>query len=226
MKAALFIALLALAARAHERDVDFDPHPGASVSPSLGFREARMNTYYGGAPLVLVLGYQGCVNLCSTTLDGVSLALQVAGLQPERDYRALFVSIDARDESVPPARHAGWHFLTGAASAAALAKAVGFRYYYDAASGEFAHPAGFVVLTPQGQVARYFEGVRYNAAEVRAAIAGAQRGETQGVFERLLLRCFHDPVVGRNTTAVMTALRLAMATLVIGLGVLAWRNLR
>jgi len=226
MRALLLLVLFSMQAAAHERLVDFDPHPGAAISGALAFREARLGRYYGGAPIVLVLGYEGCINLCGTTLDGVSYALRTAGLAPERDYRALFVSIDPRDEKSPPATRTGWHFLTGAASAASVAKAIGFNYYYDAHSGEYAHPAGFVILTPNGEVARYFEGVRYDAEEVRAALAGARRGETQSTFERVLLLCFHDPLGGRHTAAVMWALRTLILAMLATLGVLAWRYLR
>jgi protein SCO1 len=225
MRLALLLLLFAASAQAHVRDIDFVPHPGARV-PELSFREARLGDYFGTEPVVLVLGYLGCVNLCGTTLDGVSLALRDAGLVPERDYRALFVSIDPRDEKAPPGRRTGWHFLTGAKPASALASTVGFRYAYDADSGEYAHPAGFMVLTPQGEVARYFMGVRYDAAEVRQAIADAARGRTQSTYERLLLLCFHDPVVGKHTAAVLNAVRVAMLLFVAALGFLAWRKLR
>jgi protein SCO1/2 len=190
------------------------------------FPEGRLGEHLGAAPVVLVLGYLGCINLCGTTLAGVSLALRDTGLAPDRDYRALFVSIDPRDEHAPPERRAGWHFLTGAAPAAALADAVGFRYFYEADSDQFAHPTGFIVLTPRGEVARYFMGVRFDAAEVRAAIAQAALGQTQSPFERLLLLCFHDPVAGKHTASVLMALRLAMALFLAGLGLVAWRKLR
>ena len=104
MRFALILLLVACGAQAHSPDVDFDPHPGARVAPELRFREARLGDYLGAAPVVLVLGYLGCVNLCGTTLDGVSLALRDTGLVPERDYRALFVSIDPRDEKAAPGR--------------------------------------------------------------------------------------------------------------------------
>src|SRR5664280_3531515 len=46
----------------------------------------------------------------------------------------------------------GWHFLQGdAASIAALTKAVGFRYVWDAEQKQFAHATGITVLTPQGR---------------------------------------------------------------------------
>lgn len=226
MKTALLLFLLiAFGAQAHAPEAGFEPHAGNRV-PDLAFREGRLGDYLGAAPVVLVLGYLGCVNLCGTTLEGVSLALRNTGLAPDTDYRALFVSIDPRDEHVPHERRPGWHFLTGAAAASALAETVGFRYEYEAQSGQFAHPAGFVVLTPQGEVARYFMGVRFDAAEVRAAIAQAAHGQTRGSFERLLLLCFHDPVVGKHSAAVLMVLRLAMALFLVALGFVAWRKLR
>jgi protein SCO1/2 len=200
--------------------------PALARVPDVAFREGRLGDYLGTRPLVLVLGYERCANLCGTTLDGVALALRDTGLAAERDYTGLFVSVDPRDEKAPREGRAGWHFLTGAASAAALAKAVGFDYRYDPDSGEFAHPAGFFVLTPQGEVARYFMGVRFDAAELRRALGDAALGRTQGSFERLLLLCFHDPAIGRHTAAVLNGVRIAMALFLAALGFLAWRKLR
>ena len=207
-------------------DIEFAPHPGARVPGDATFREAKLGAYYGRAPVVLVLGYLGCVNLCGTTLTGVAEALSGTGLRADRDYTALFASIDPRDESARPERRRGWHFLTGAAAAGRVADAVGFRYRFENESGQFAHPAGFVVLTPQGVVSRYFEGVRFDPDELRKAIEAAGKGETQSSFERLLLVCFHDPLGARNTAAVMNGVRIAMALLVLGAGFLAWRRLR
>lgn len=199
-------------------DISFDPHPGAQV-PAL-------DEFYGGPPIVLVLGYLGCVNLCGTTLTGVAQALDGTKLMPERDYRALFVSIDPRDEKAPAERRTGWHFITGAAAAAKVARAVGFRYRYEEESGQFAHPAGFVVLTPQGRVARYFEGVRFEDVQLKNAILDASQGRVQSTWDRLVLVCFHDPLNGRHTPAVMMAVRIAMALLILGAGLFAWRRLR
>lgn len=226
MRRLVLLLLISAPAFAAMPDVAFQPHPGALVPGDAQFREARLGDYYGRTPLVLVLGYVGCVNLCGTTLNGVDEALRETGLVADRDYRALFLSIDPRDEQAPAGRKPGWHFLTGAASAARVAKVVGFPYSYEAESGQFAHPAGFVVLTPQGAVARYFEGVRFDARALKEAIARAGIGETQSSFDRLLLVCFHDPANGRHTPAVMAGVRVASGLLLIGFGVFAWRRLR
>jgi protein SCO1/2 len=226
MRRWLLLLFLWSSALAAMPDVAFQPHPGAVVPADARFREARLGEYFGGAPIVLVLGYVGCVNLCGTTLNGVAEALHETGLKPGRDYTALFASIDPRDERAPPKRRPGWHFLTGAAAAARVAQAVGFRYAYEAQSGQFAHPAGFVLLTPQGAVARYFQGVRFDADQLRDAISRARTGEPQSPFARLLLVCFHDPLNGRNTPAVMAGVRIASVLLLVAFGVFAWRRLR
>ena len=226
MRALVLVLLLAAPAAFADIDIAFAPHAGASVPGDATFREGRLGDYYGGAPIVLVLGYLGCVNLCGTTLTGTAEALHDTGLVPERDYRALFMSVDPRDEKAPPERRQGWHFLTGAAAASRVAAAVGFRYYYEEDTGQFAHPAGFIVLTPQGTIARYFEGVRFDARELRQALLGAARGETQSAWQRLVLVCFHDRLTGRNTPAVMMAVRITMALLLAGAAIFAWRHWR
>ena len=225
---ALFLA--SSAAWAHVSEVAFDPRIGADVPGSLEFREAtaamRLGQYFGARPVVLVLGYFGCRHLCPLLVEGVSEALAQSGLTADRDYSALFVSIDPRDEAAPPKRRAGWHLLSGAASAASLARTVGFRFFYDKESGEFAHPAGFLLLTPQGEVARYFPGVRFDAQLVKTAIADAARGETSNVFERFLLRCFHDPVTGKYSQAVLISVRVAGLLFLALLGFIGWRWLK
>ncbi|HEX4926391.1 MAG TPA: SCO family protein [Burkholderiales bacterium] len=229
MRAALLVVLLlpiTVAAADASTVGNFDPHAGAAVPAQLAFREGRIGDYFGRAPVVLVLGYLGCTNLCGTTLNGVAQALHDTGLVPERDYRALFVSIDPRDERAPPERRPGWHFLTGAASAARVARVVGFDYQFEKESGQYAHPAGFVVLTPEGRVSRYFEGVRFDSGELKQALSGAGQGKTSNAFEQLLLVCFHDPENGRYTATILASIRVAMIALLAGAAFFAWRRLR
>lgn len=226
MRLAWLFLLFSISSFAHEAQFGWEPRQDARVPADALFREGRLGDYLGRAPLVLVLGYGDCLHLCSTTRVGVAEALSRTGLSPGRDYRALFVSIDPRDERAPPPPMPGWTVLTGAKAAGAVANAVGFRYAREASSGEFAHPAGFVVLTPEGKVARTFGGVRFDAGELRAALVDAGGGAASGGFVGALLRCFHDPVSGRYTAAALTAVRVAAALFLAALALLAWRRLR
>ncbi|HZQ75277.1 MAG TPA: SCO family protein [Burkholderiales bacterium] len=226
MKLALFLLLFSGIAGASE--IRFDPRIGAEVPLDLAFRESgadtRLDSFFGRTPVVLELGYLACINLCSTTRQGAMEALAGIGLAAGRDYTALFVSVDPKDEAAPEQRRDGWHVLTGARSAARLAAAVGFRYAYEEASGEYAHPAGFLLLSPEGRVVQYFGGVRFDARELRRALLDAQAGRSPGLIEQVLLVCFHDPVSGRYSGAILDALRVGAALLLAALAFLAWRR--
>lgn len=191
-----------------------------------------------GIPVVLVLGYPACRDLCPLTLEGVAQALDRGALEPGRDYRALFVSIDpratadtlraARTERLAAKDRDAWTFLAGdARSIDALADAVGFRYRRDAGHDDYAHPAGFVVATPDGRVARYFFGVRYDAGEVAAALRDAAGGVAARPTSPLLLLCYHfDPLTGRYTLTVLGVLRALGAAFLVAAALWAWRQRR
>jgi protein SCO1/2 len=66
-----------------------------------------------------------------------------------------------------------------------------------------------VVVTPDGRIARYFPGLRFDAQALREAIVQANEGRVGTASERLALLCGHyDPISGRYSLAVMTWLRL------------------
>ncbi|HET7403782.1 MAG TPA: hypothetical protein VFJ62_18430, partial [Usitatibacter sp.] len=178
-----------------------------------------------------------CRDLCSLAVPGTAEALDRAGLRAGRDYRVVFASIDAREDAatlatgmarVPAADRAGWRFVGGNdASARVLAEAVGFRYRYERDRDAFAHPAGLVVLSPDGRVSRYFFGIRFEPADLRLALAQAGQGRTGGLSDRLLLLCYHfDPATGRYTPRIWEALRLAIAAFAAAAVLLAWRAVR
>jgi protein SCO1/2 len=184
-------------------------------------RRAEGTGLRSSIPFVMVLGYASCRNLCSTVTDGVGEVLAGAGLRAGVDYTPLFVSIDPGDEGVKTYR--GWKVLAGPA-APRIAREAGFVYRYDKASGEYEHPAGFVVLTPEGKLSSRFEGVRFDPAEVRDAVRAAGAGEAPGLLQSIALRCFHDPLSGRYSERILAFLRIALIAFAAGLGWILWRH--
>jgi len=232
----------AVSAAHPEQGIAFEQHLDASLPGGLRLVDAagQRVTLAGelGKPTVLVLGYLACRDLCPLTLEGATEALDRTGLAPGRDYRALFVSIDpratpaalreARDQRLAPRDRAVWRFLAGDAQAVdALANAVGFHYRYDAAHDDYAHPAGFVVLSPGGRVARYFFGVRYDSGEVAEALRDAAGHAPARAASPLLLLCYHyDPLTGRYTLTVLGVLRAVGAAFLLVAGLWIWRQRR
>ncbi len=198
------------------QSIDVDEHLGAQVPLSLRFtddtgRAVRLADYFAdGKPVILALVYFNCPSLCGLVLHGEGEALGKLG--GAVDYRTLTVSIDPKDRPEGakvrkerlltdlrrPTKPEEWPFLTGdEASIRALARTVGFRYVQDPRTGQFAHPAVLIVLTPSGRVARYLYGVEFPPLDVRFALTEAQQNRAS-MGPRLLLTCYRwDPATRR-----------------------------
>lgn len=208
--------------------VGFTQRMGNALPGALAFRDesgraVRLGDYYGDAPIVLVFAWFGCRTLCPTVIGNLAQSVAKSDVAPDR-YRVVVASIDPRDAPADAARtkrravvrDAGvWHFLTGHEDAVdALASAAGFRYVYDEGTHQYAHPAGFVILTPNGRVSRYFFGFDFAPSQLRDALRNAGSDAIASPVDRLLLLCFHFAPTGRYSSGVLQALRIASVMLV------------
>ena len=198
-------------------------------------RRMPLGAFLGQRPAILVLGYHECPMLCSLVLSGLVESLTEMRATTGRDFDLIDLSINPAD--TPDAAAAqrrlyfrrymragadvGWHFLTSPDDAPThrLADAVGFHYAYAPASKQFSHPAGFVVLTPDGRVSRYFFGVTFDAGQLQSALAAAGQRQVGSPVAELLLRCFHyNPVHGKYGPLVMQAIRVSGALTLLAIG--------
>ena len=219
-------------------DVDYEQRLGNAVPTTARFRDSNGNEhalgdYLGRAPLVLVPAYYRCPMLCSLVLESVARALRGLATASALDFEVVTFSIDPHEEPAlaaekktsvlgddPPIAPARWHFLTGdEPSIRALADAIGFRYAWDEAHGQWAHPAGIVVITPTGRVSRYLFGVDYAPRDLRLALVEASAGRLGTVVDRLLLFCYqYDPSTGADTLTALRAMRIAGLLTLVALG--------
>jgi protein SCO1/2 len=210
----------------------------------------RLQDYFGtGVPVLLVAGYYRCPQLCGLLMQGLLDALHRSGL-PRSRWRIVRFSIDPAETPADararrefdlayadfllgadvPDHSLDLHLLTLApAGIDRLADALGYRFeatdMQDNSSARFAHPATVAVLTPQGRISRYFNGVQFDSADLRLAIADAAGDRLGGVTSRLALLCAHfDPRVGHHSGSVMDALRALCVALAVGLGAWCWKR--
>ena len=221
------------------QEVGFDQHLGETVPLDLAFtdesgRSVKLADYFGKKPVVLSLVYYQCPMLCTIGLNGLAGALEVLSFVPGQEFEVVTVSFDPAETSAlasakkkaymarynRPEAHAGWHFLTGPRqSVDALTRAVGFRYVWDEATKQFAHPAGILVLTPQGKISHYLFGVEYAPKDLRLALVEAAAGEMGNLADQLLLYCYqYDPQAGRYSASILNLVRLLAVLTVLGLG--------
>lgn len=228
------------------REVGFDQRMGERVPLELRFRDSTgepvlLGDLFSSRPVVLSLVYYECPMLCPMALGGLASSLKALDFELGRDYDVVTVSFNPNETTAAAAAArktylarygrgvadaagaAGggpWHFVTGGPSEIErLTEAVGFRYQYDAERGQYAHAAGIVVLTPTGEIARYFFGIDYPAKDLRLGLVEAGRGEIGSAVDSLLLYCFHyDPATGKYTAATLNLLRAGAVATVLALG--------
>ena len=113
----------------------------------------------------------------------------------------------------------GWHFLTGdAAAIESLTQAVGFRYVWDDNTQQFAHPAGIVIMTPEGAISHYLFGVEYSPKDMRLALVDSGGGRIGNPIDQVLLYCYqYDPSRGRYSASILNVVRVGGLLTVVGL---------
>lgn len=210
-----------------------ESHLGSATPLNVLFRESdgttrSLRSVLNERATLLVPGYYRCANLCDAIRTGLARAVARSGLVLGDEFNVVLVSIDpsetpgvaraAQGEEaarLPAAKIASWHYLTGAPKARdALMRAIGFKAWFDARTGEYAHAAAVVVLSPRGVVTQYLLGVQFDPQTVRLALINASAGRIGTWVDRfILLCCDYDPSTGRYSLLIQRVLQcLGVAT--------------
>ena len=223
------------------RDVGFDQNLSHMLPLDVELvdehgRAVKIGDYFGTRPVVLSFVYYGCPMLCLQSLSSLAATLGVLSQNPGDDFEVVSVSIDPREtpalalekkahyveRSGKPSIAQGWHYLTGTeANILRLTKAAGFRYAWDEATKQYAHPAGIVIATPHGKVSRYLFGIDYGPRDLQLALLDASEEKISSPLKRALLYCYHyDIATGRYSLAIMRIVQVAGAATVLSMGLM------
>jgi protein SCO1/2 len=223
------------------REVGIDQHLNEQLPLDLPFRDesgqtVKLGQYFGKRPVVISLVYYNCPMLCTQVLNGMNSAFRVLKFSPGAEFDVITVSFDSHEtpqlaaekkqlyvNALPVAKRAsamqGWHFLTGDdQNIKKLAETIGFRYYWDESTKQFAHASGIMVATPEGRLSQYYYGIEYSAKDLRLGLIEASANKIGTVVDQLMLYCFHyDPATGKYGAVVMNMVRLGGAITVVGI---------
>lgn len=154
-------------------------------------------------PTVLSIVYYKCPNACDFLLTGISSVLRSYSDKPGSEPNLLTITIDEREtpldamqakniafESIQkPYPSDKWHFLTGSAeSIKKVTEAVGFRFARK--GGDFDHPIGLIILSPEGKVVRYIMGTDFLPVDLTMSLLEASSGTVRPTIARVLRFCF------------------------------------
>ena len=101
-----------------------------------------------------------------------------------------------------------------------LAQALGFNYFYDKRTQQYAHGAGVFFLSSQGQLSRTLFGISFNPSDIKLALSDAANGKIGSFIDQIILSCFHyDPDSHRYGVYILGFVRICgiITVLVIGL---------
>ncbi|MDP4199588.1 MAG: SCO family protein [Bacteroidota bacterium] len=223
------------------KNIGIDQHLGEQVTLSLPMRDEAGNwttlgAYFGKRPVILVMAYYGCPNLCTMVMNGVFGSMKTLPFTPGKDFDVVSVSIDPTEtsdlarkkrDSYLSSYHqeqnvAAYHFLTtDERTIEQLTKEVGFRYTYDTASKQFAHASGIMMLTPDGKLSRYFYGVEFAPSDMKYGLMDASGRKIGSLSDQVLLFCYHyDPASSKYSVAITNVLRIGGVLTLIGMGLM------
>lgn len=196
-------------------------------------RDVTIGEYFGKRPVVLALVYYECPMLCTQVLTGLSGSLEALAFNPGKEFELVVASIDPGETPALAANakktflrrygragvEANVHFLTGREeSIKRLADAVGFRYAYDKAIDQYAHPAAITVLTGEGRVSKYLFGIEFAPRDLRLSLVEAGDGKVGTAIDQVLLFCYHyDPETGKYGFVIMNVVRFGAVLTVVAL---------
>jgi len=202
-------------------------------------KRVRLGDYFGKKkPAVLAMVYFNCPMLCSEELDGLTQALTMVHLDPDKDFDVIVVSIDPTDTPevaakkkalythryARPGSEGGWHFLTGQQPAIdAVTQAVGFGYTKvpgpDGKLNQFAHASAIQLVTPEGKVAQYYLGVEYSPKDMLLGLVEASGNKIGSPVANILTYCYHyDPHRNKHSLIVARIVQLGGMITMAGLG--------
>ena len=234
------------------KNVDIEGHLNAQLPLDLTFRDETgrsvkvRDLLREGRPVVFAPVYYECPMLCTQVLNSLFTALGVISLDPGKDFTVVAMSFDpkephglARDKKAAylakykrPGTESGFHFLTGdQTSIGPLLDTLGFKYQYDPAIDQYAHPAMIAVLTPDGRISKYFLGIDYSARDLRFALIEASEGHVGSTFERKVITwCYnYDPTTGKYgllTMRLVQAGGIAFIVAMLAFWTVMWRRER
>ena len=200
-----------------------------------GGHTVSLGDYFGEKPVVLALVYYECPMLCTQVLNGLLRSLKVLAFSVGEEFEVVTVSIDPEETAALAAAKKreytgkyrrdtgsrGWHFLTGPnEQIEQLAESVGFRYQYDAETDLYTHASGVMVVTPKGELSRYFYGVEFAPKDLRLGLIEASENRIGNPGRPDPVALFSVRSGNRKyTLAVLNSLRVAGGATVFGLAV-------
>lgn len=183
-------------------------------------------------PTIINFVYYRCPGICSPLMEAVAGVMDKSDLVPGVDYQVLTISFDPTEtfdlgirkkanylnlmtNKVEEAKK-GWLFYTSdSASIVRATNATGFKY--KRTGNDYLHAASLTVVSQEGKITRYLNGMYFLPFEWKMAIVEASKGQSGPTLNKVLRFCYsYDPI---GQTYVMNITKVS-GTLILFFGVI------
>jgi len=193
-------------------DVTVDQKLGGQIPLDVSLTDSRGQAVKSGyyfdsrRPVLVTLNYSDCPVLCNVQLNALVETLNKVDLALGGDFQILTVSINSKETteriretkskyvsmlSNQPGAADAWHFCTAReTSIKRLADSLGFRYTYDAKTGQYFHPAMLAFVSPEGVISRYSLDVAFPADQIKLSLLDASKGTIGTPVDQFIMWCF------------------------------------
>ena len=207
-------------------DMTFLDEEGKSVS---------LRKLMNGKPTILTLNYFRCAGICTPQLNELAKTLGRLNLAENTDYKVVTISF-AEDEpfelaaakrktmisSIKREYIAGaWRFAIGENNSShILSDQVGFVFektVSEQGKVDYIHGAALIILSPEGKITRYLNGVEQLPFDVKMALTEASDGTVGPTVAKMVEYCFSYDPKGRTYIFMWEkVIAVFMTTMMIG----------
>ena len=183
-------------------------------------------------PTIVTFVYFRCPGICTPLLNELAKVVEKMGLELGKDYQILTLSFDHRETPDmaaakrenylasfnTPVNPSGWRFYTAdSANIQRFTSAAGF--YFKPNGKDWIHAGVLVILSPEGKITRYINGIQYLPFDVKMAVIEASHGKVGPTIAKVLNFCFaYDP---QGQRYALNVTRVSLLVILAGAGVFA-----
>jgi protein SCO1 len=154
-------------------------------------------------PTIFTFVYFRCPGICTPLLNELTKVIDKTDLVLGKDYQVITISFDHREtpdiaagkkdnylnllkKQVDPN---GWRFLTGD-SLTIQRVTDGAGFYFTRSGNDFVHAGALIVVSPEGKITRYINGIQYLPFDVKMAVYEASTGKVGPTIAKILTFCY------------------------------------
>jgi protein SCO1/2 len=186
-------------------------------------------------PTIFTFVYFRCPGICTPLLNELTKVVDKTDLVLGKDYQIITISFDSRETPdiaagkkdsymqllKKPEDPNGWRFLTGD-SLTIQRVTDGAGFYFTRNGNDFIHAGALIVVSPEGKITRYINGIQYLPFDVKMAVYEATTGKVGPTVAKVLTFCFSYNPEGRTYTLNFMRIALVVTLGCVGVFVMVF----